>query len=134
MDFIKYINDKNAGSQYEQDCQNDIQTIVGPVIKSTYRYDAYDYSNEEYYVELKSRNCASTYYSTTMLSYSKIEFAKRNPAKKYMFFFKFTDGLYYHKYNPSYNYDIRVGGRSDRNVHEYKNYLFIPIYLLTKVI
>jgi hypothetical protein len=133
MDLNKYLKDKNAGSQYEQDCQSDIQTIVGPVIKSTYRYDAYDYSNEEYYVELKSRNNTSTYYPTTMLSYSKIEFAKRNPDKKYMFFFRFTDGLFYHKYDPTYDYDVRVGGRSDRNVPEFKNYLFIPIHLLTRV-
>ena len=133
MDLNKYFKDKETGSQNEQDCQSAIQSVVGHVIRSTYRYDAYDYSNEEYFIELKSRNCNHNTYDTTMISLSKIDFIKKHPDKKYMFFFKFIDGLYYHQYNPSYNYEVKVSGRCDRGVPEYTNYIFIPIELLTKV-
>lgn len=117
-------NDLTFGLRQEDIQQKHIETITGKLIKSN-QYDTFDYFNDEYIVELKSRRCNHNKYETTMIGYNKILKATQN--KTYLFFFKFEDGLYYHKYDPLKRYSVKVGGRCDRGVPEYRDYLYIPI-------
>jgi hypothetical protein len=51
---------------------------------------------------------------------------------KVLFVFIFTDGTYYYNYSGE---DIKpkIGGRRDRGIKEYKNYIYIPIENLKKI-
>ena len=89
--------------------------------------------NQIIYFELKSRRCNSTTYPDTMIGYNKLQFAKLNPDKQFVFLFKFTDGIFKHHYDPNKEYTIRKGGRFDRNRPEVSNYAFIPISDLTLI-
>jgi len=110
-----------------------IERVTGP-LKFTGVYHVFDYFNDKSFVELKSRNCKSNTYPTTMVGMNKITFLKKNLDKEYYFFFKFEDGLFYWKYcEKIVDFDIKVGGRYDRGRPELNKYLYIPITELTSV-
>ena len=50
------------------------------------------------------------------------------------FFFWFTDGLFYWKYNRDIDLEVKKGGRYDRGLKEINDYAYIPTTLLTKII
>ena len=122
--------EKDLSFGFSQECklQPLIETITG-VLNRTQPYDIFDYYNDTYLVELKSRNNHYSKYPTTMVGYNKLVAADKSN-KVVLFFFKFTDGLYYHKYNPLIEYTIQTGGRCDRGRPEYKKYCYIPINFL----
>ncbi len=130
----RIIEDKKFGSANEISQQPLIESIVGKVRKSDREYDVYDYHNRYCFIELKSRNIAHNAYATTMIGAGKLAFIKKHPEKEYYWFFKYTTGLYYHKYDPTYKYEIKFAGRNDRGKPEYKDHVFLPIELLTKVV
>jgi hypothetical protein len=113
------------GNRQEINCQPLIEKITGKLNK-TAPFHSYDYYNDTYFVELKSRRCYKNTYPTTMVGYNKIKKATDN-SKTYLFCFKFYDGLFYHIYNPEVTYEIKKGGRTDRNCIEISDYLFIPV-------
>ena len=122
------------GSISEKNNKSIIESITGSLNKTLGKYDIFDYYNDNYIVELKTRRNNYNKYPTTMIGNNKlIKASKDTSTKIYIFCFKFTDGLYYHKYDRNYNYDIDIGGRNDRNKEEYKNYAYIPIKLLKKI-
>ena len=96
MNQIKYQNDRTFGTANEDTQQPTIEVITGKLKKSERRYDAYDYSNDECFVELKSRKVKHDTYPTTMISTNKLDFIKKYPTKTYYWFFSYEDGLYYH--------------------------------------
>ena len=116
--------DRKFGFKHEDTQQKHIETITGKLNKYS-QFDTFDYFNDEYIVELKSRRCNHNKYPTTMVGYSKI--LKATEKKTYLFFFRFDDGLYYHKYDPQKKYSVKLGGRCDRGSQEYTDYLYIPI-------
>jgi hypothetical protein len=115
----------------EISCKSLIETITGELTQ-TDPFNSFDFYNENYLVELKSRRNNYNKYPTTMIGYNKIKKAT-DKTKTYLFCFCFTDGLYYHIYDPIYDYEIKLGGRHDRGCAEINDYLFIPIELLTKI-
>jgi len=117
--------DLSFGFSQESKLQPLIETITG-VLTRTQPYDLFDYYNDTYLVELKSRNNHYSKYPTTMVGYNKLVAAAKSD-KDVLFFFKFTDGLYYHKYDKTFEYIVDMGGRCDRGKPEYKKYCYIPI-------
>lgn len=118
------------GLSREISCKALIETITGQITQ-TEKFDLFDYYNEKYLVELKSRRNNHNTYPTTMVGYNKIKNTIETKTK--VFFFNFFDGLYYHIYDSSNIYEIKKSGRYDRGCAEISDYLFIPIELLTKV-
>ena len=87
---------------------------------------SYDYENDEYIFELKSRRCLKNTYDTTMIGYNKIKSYKKLN-KKVVLCFKFTDCNCYYEYDENDKFEVKRGGRRDRGRYEYTDYLFIPI-------
>ncbi len=88
--------------------------------------------------EIKSRKNNHNTYPTTMIGYNKLDFIKFKQEKTYkhfVFMFNFIDGLYYIKYNKKLfdTFEVKIGGRRDRNKDELKDYLYIPIQYLVKI-
>ena len=95
-------------------------------------FSAFDFADETntIFAELKTRRNRKDAYPTTMVNLSKIQ--KIVEGNTYYFCFKFTDGLYYIKYDKTLfdTFEIKISGRNDRGVPEYEDYVFIPVDLL----
>jgi hypothetical protein len=97
------------------------------------KMNCFDFIGNQKFIELKARNNNYNKYESTMIGYNKIKKASEINEDVY-FFFCFTDGLFYYKYNKNDQFEIRKGGRYDRiRSGEIKDYVYIPISLLTKV-
>ena len=97
------------------------------------RLNVFDYKGDNKYIELKSRNNNYNKYPTTMIGYNKIKKALELNEDVY-FIFNFTDGIYYYKFDRDKELEIKQGGRRDRGKNEIKDYYFIPIEILQKII
>jgi hypothetical protein len=58
---------------------------------------------------------------------------KKNLILNVYFVFRFTDGLYYWKYDPKHPLKVQQGGRTDRGRKEIKSYAFIEVDILSKL-
>jgi hypothetical protein len=129
--MYKEINRKNDlifGFKSEDLVLQDLKKMFGSNVKKTPQYHQYDYIVEGIipkYIELKTRRNSSIKYDDTMMPKNKLDYADKNDDKEFYFFFKFTDGLFYQKYNKDYNYNIREAGRCDRGKEELKQYGFV---------
>lgn len=102
-----------------------------PEIQQLPKGNIYDYRIDELtFGELKSRRCRHNQYPTTVLYKSKIENIQEG--YDYIFFFYFTDGLYYVEYNEELfdTFKMKNVYRRDRN--RYYECVEIPIQYLTK--
>lgn len=91
-----------------------------------------DFKSDKSFYELKTRTCKSTQYHDTMVGFNKIIFARENQDKNVYFIFKFTDGIFYWKYdNEGFRTDL--GGRTDRGKNEIKKYAYIPLHILKRI-
>ena len=98
------------------------------------QYDIFDYKGNNKFIELKSRNCNYDKYPKTMIGYNKIKKASSILEDVY-FFFWFTDGIFYYKYNKDDKFEIKQSGRYDRvRSGELNDYAFIPIQILKEII
>ena len=113
-----------------------------PIIKKAFndetitqldRLNVFDYKGDNKYIELKSRNNSYNKYPTTMIGYNKIKKALELNEDVY-FIFNFTDGIYYYKFDRDKELEIKQAGRRDRGRPEIKDYYFIPIEILQKII
>jgi hypothetical protein len=97
------------------------------------RFDLRD-SNKKVIVEVKNRNNEYSKYPTTMIGENKYIRANHYYKKDYkvLFVFIFTDGTYYYEYDGE-DIKAKIGGRRDRGIKEYKNYIYIPIEKLKKI-
>jgi hypothetical protein len=96
--------------------------------RSTDKYSPYDFRKKGVRIELKTRNNASNRYPTTMIGLSKVRHAE-SFSGKYYFFFAFTDGIKYIRYDEDVfrEFQIGLGGRSDRGKVESNTYVYIPV-------
>lgn len=69
-----------------------------PLLKKRSVYSIIDFSDNNNYLELKSRRCKYEDYDTSIIGHNKIIYADKLNKNVY-FLFYFTDGLYYIKYN-----------------------------------
>tara|TARA_R110002124_G_scaffold17446_1_gene72876 strand:+ start:792 stop:1226 length:435 start_codon:yes stop_codon:yes gene_type:complete len=91
--------------------------------KSKRQYAIFDFKVKKLKIEVKSRNCFSNSYETTMVGFNKIRHLEKYDYKG-EFYFLFEDGLYCWEYN-SAEYHTRLGGRTDRGSREIKEYAYI---------
>ena len=93
----------------------------------TKKYALYDFETPNIQFELKTRNCKSTTYNTTIIPMNKIK--KRNKKKELVFIFKFKDGIFCWDFDED-EYEEDLGGRTDRGCNEIKQYAYIPVKYL----
>ena len=112
---------------------------------SLLHYKTYDWVNNDYKIELKSRNNYLNTYNTTIIGYNKVkDWQKDKTNRKYIFLFAYLDGLYEWQLNEK-NYE-KIGGdisikrnsfsqkpTSYSTFNENKEHLYIPIKDLKKI-
>lgn len=97
------------------------------IIEHTEQYSKYDFSDNEYNYELKSRKFNLNKYSTTMITLNKID-----KSKPLILLFKFTDKLTYIEYNEQLFKTFEIKDFSRANLRgDYKPHIYIPIEYLT---
>ena len=133
----KFKQDFNLGIKSENKVLKFLNESYEDKFISTTQNCPFDFTNNQYNIELKTRNNTYNKYPSTMVGYNKIKIAEEdNTDKKYKFLFLFKDGLYCWDFEKD-KYTIKTGGRRDRGLYEYKQYAYIPIeelYLISKEI
>jgi len=139
MNIIKK-QDLEFGSKSEKKVVEVLEEYFKTILFSNPKYHTTDFSNEDFEIELKSRNNKYKTYPTTMIGQNKIAFMEKHLDKKRCIFcFQFTDGLYYIELTKELIKEKFIqnenGGREDRGKNEFKNkgYCYIPIKELTKI-
>jgi len=94
------------------------------------RFSKYDFNDDTYYYELKSRTNRKNSYPDTIIGFDKIE----NDNKPVILLFYFTDELCYVEYDKEVfdSFEVVPITRRDRNVGP-KMHLKIPIHHLTTI-
>ncbi len=109
------------------------QKRYADLIHCDYAFSKFDFYNDKYEIELKSRNCRSDRYTTTFIPVDKVE---RSTQKKIILFFKFEDGLFYIRYKPKRfsKFNKTTFKRPDRTDHKdiKKDIFEIPIEKLKR--
>jgi hypothetical protein len=114
------------------------EIIILPIIREHFQSDIkmnstnskYDYQDDKYNYELKSRTCKSTTYTTTMISSDKCN----STEKPIRLIFNFVDALYYIEYNARLfeTYQRELFSRADIVSDERPHY-YIPVEHLTLI-
>ena len=127
----QYKKDYSDGVKAENKCKEPLEKVFGKLIP-TGRYCFYDYENENYIIELKSRNINHNQYPTAMINHSKIiKWKKKCPHKQFISAFLYKDGLYYWKYNVDEIEYLGTTGRKDRGCIESYDMIYFKNELLT---
>ena len=93
----QYKIDIEQGNKAEDDCMERLETKYGKLTK-TGRYCYFDYENDDYIIELKSRNCNHNSYPTAMINVPKIDkWKKKDYNKKFIAAYLYKGG--YIKYS-----------------------------------
>jgi hypothetical protein len=128
--MVHYQQDFIYGIEKENEVVEKIRKFFNRDIKkNAERYAKFDFEDDEYNYELKSRKFNYSKFPTTMITENKL-----CGQKKLILLFNFTDGLYYIEYDEikfatyeRVNFS-RAGIDFDRKMHVY-----IPIFDLTKI-
>jgi hypothetical protein len=120
---IKKYKDLHKGLKMEDALKPILENKFGELNK-TKQYDSFDFINDNYVLELKTRNANWGQYPSLMFNESKLNKAKEIKDKDVYFFWKLKDGLYYWKYKEG-EYNINMGGRTDRGKCEINRCAFI---------
>jgi len=124
---IQYQNDLTFGLGAEIKIQKILEEKYGKLIQLD-KYNPFDYENENYLIELKSRRINHNKYPTAMVNLSKIE-RTANSNKHRIIVFNYMDGIYEWIVND--NYTTGIGGRNDRGLDEYSEMAYIDVKNLT---
>tara|TARA_R100001463_G_scaffold103490_1_gene157797 strand:+ start:195 stop:638 length:444 start_codon:yes stop_codon:yes gene_type:complete len=129
----RYKEDLEKGLSAEIECKGRLESVFGE-LESSGRYCFYDFSNEKYLIELKSRNCNHNDYETAMINYTKIlKWKKQFGEKEFISAFLYKDGLYYWKYNNDEITEIGTTGRTDRGCVESYEMVYFSYKLLREI-
>lgn len=105
-----YNEDYHFGTQSELEVLELIRFEFNPsIVKTAGRYDTHDFKdNEGTLYELRSRRVSVNAYPSTIVMCHKYEVAEEL-GKPLIFLFRFTDGLYYIRYDKEKfsNYEIK---------------------------
>jgi hypothetical protein len=110
-----------------------LQSLFGKNIQKAGGSSTFDFTDGKVFIELKCRRCYSYDYDDTMVGYNKVALANRHPEHRYIFCFRFIDGLFYVEHTHGETYRVAHGGRNDRGRPEYKPYSYIKKELLIKI-
>tara|TARA_R110002020_G_scaffold354671_1_gene567405 strand:+ start:305 stop:700 length:396 start_codon:yes stop_codon:yes gene_type:complete len=109
-----------------------IKELFGKDVERTGLYDIFDYENENYQIELKTRRIVSKAFKDIMIGLNKLEIAETTKNKKSIFLWKMNDGLFMWEFNKN-QYEVRMGGTQKRGLDERKFCGFVPTHYLKKV-
>lgn len=131
MTGINYPRDYRFGTEQENIVLPKLKEFFKRDIqKSSERYCKYDFFDDEYNYEMKSRKNRYNQYPTTLITEDKIV-----GDKKIVFLFNFTDGLYYIEYDKDKfsKYERKMFSRAGVSWNE-KSHVYINITDLIPVI
>ena len=129
----RYKKDIKNGLNAEIECKERLEKVFGE-LQSSEKYCFYDFSNEEFLIELKSRSCNHDSYPTAMINYPKIcKWKKAFPNKKFISAFLYKDGLFYWEYKENEIDKIGTTGRNDRGCIETYEMLYFKYDYLIKL-
>lgn len=128
------ILDISYGESGEKITKNVIEKYFNMEFNKTNDFHNMDFhnSNNNIYIEVKSRRIKKDKYKSVYFSLSKYKFIKRNPKNKYYFVYNFIDGFYIFEYDENKIF-FSIGGRSDRGINEYYKLCNIPTKYLIKI-
>ena len=125
----QYQSDLEFGLNAEIILKNTLENEFG-FLNQLDKYNPFDYENDDYLIELKSRRINHNKYPTAMVNLSKI-LKTNNSNKQRVIVFNYMDGLY--KWIVDDNYNAGIGGRNDRGLSEYSEMAYIDINNLTLI-
>ena len=129
--------DSTMGDIFEREIQPTLEGIFGPLTKRSDEdsFDVFDFSNERYFIDAKSRRNTKLKYPTTMVGENKVIKGLNLMMRGYevYFVFGFTDVSCIWKLDRE-QYEVRHGGRMDRQTPEIKSYCYIPVKYLRDII
>lgn len=129
-----FKSDYLLGCESERSVLSQLRVFDPTLEKTENDKHPFDFVNKvsDLYIELKTRNNTKERYATTMVSASKVKYARDHPNTDFYFAFKFTDGLYYIAYDETIfsTFEVGEGGRFDRGRPELNQYCYIPVSLL----
>mgnify|MGYP003130203402 CR=1 FL=1 len=123
------------------------EAIIKPILEekvgdleTTERYDSFDFVNNNFTIELKTRKNTKTKYLDTIIGKCKFnkadEILENNPEMRILFVFSFTDGIFYWEYNKEQanNFQERWIRRRDLGPqHKGQMYMLIPVNILESI-
>ena len=126
------MKDYKFGLNSEMEVLGTLNKVFDTDLCKTSMYSKMDFTSDWIDVELKSRNVARDTYKTTIIPKSKIDYIKKVSAtKKYVFAFRFTDGLYYIEYDEKVfdNLECKMFVRTERTGYKdiQQLYYHIPV-------
>ena len=131
-----FATDYANGLKAEQVLLPIFNAFFNTTFTKTDTYDPFDFISPTLNLELKSRTNKYRQYPTTLLPSSKLVAADRSPTET-IFAFKFTDGLYYIKYDKTLfsSFPTNEFQRDDRSDHtdRRQTYTYIPIKYLRPI-
>jgi len=126
-----FVEDYGTGLASEDALLSQLRILDPSLKKTRCATHPFDFVNptSTCFVELKTRSNAKDKYPTTMVSQSKIKWANEYYPADFYFAFKFTDGLFYIKYDSGLfaTFEVAQAGRFDRGRPELNQYCFIPV-------
>ena len=126
--------DISYGDNGEDMTKNVIEKYFNMNFDKTNEFHNMDFynSNNNIYIEVKSRRIKKDKYKSVYFSLSKYRFMKRNPNNKYYFVYNFIDGFYIFEYDENKIF-FSIGGRTDRGRKEIYKLCNIPTKYLIKI-
>ena len=125
-DNPQYIADMTFGFGEEDKIQPFLEEKFGKLTKLC-KYHPFDFENDEYIIEVKSRRIPHNKYKTLMFNYSKLEKLEvMDTEKKAIFVFNCDDGVYCWEYD-STEFFVGRGGRCDRGCNEYSQMAYVGV-------
>lgn len=129
----KKIADLSFGQDNEIRVKQRLERLFGP-LQTTEQMDEFDFKNDTFIIELKSRRVTKNKYPSTMVGENKVikGFEHQLAGKRVFFAFDFVDCLCLWELNRD-EYHVKHGGRWDRGKPEIKSYCYIPTKYLLQV-
>ena len=117
-------SDLKFGAQKENEIHPVLENYFGPLEK-TKKNHPFDFYNEQFYIEVKSRRIPVTKYDSQMVGLNKVKAGEELQTRGFttVFVFNCLDGIFCWIQNQ--NYKVRSGGRCDRGRPEFKEYAYI---------
>lgn len=131
-DNPQYLADMSFGFGEEDKIQPYLEHRFGKLNKLD-KYNPFDFENDEFIVEVKSRRIPHNKYKTLMFNYTKLEKLELMETKKRaIFVFNCDDGVFGWEYD-STEFFVGRGGRCDRGCNEYSQMAYIGIDKLFEI-
>ena len=127
------------GEMSERETQNHIEGFLNEPLQRQGGYSTMDYSNpnKTIWAELKTRRIRHNQYPTAIIGRNKINFCS-DPQRSYYFFYRYTDGIFYIKYDKTVfdTFEVEDYQRGERSdcIDNAQSCVFIPHGHLTRLL